>query len=387
MTVRARGVFARRSRLRAVASTLTLLGAGLGATACGSESAETAPEAAPSGWLELTVAQEERAGLVVENLAADDFALPVEVPAEVGPPDTARASFGSIVEGRVERIDVVSGDEVSEGDALIFIHSHEMMDARMELTAAEAELSYAANALARSERLFEAGAVSREEFERHAVDHEAAQAQVRRASEMVEHLDPSGDDLVTVRAPRDGVVLAVHVEPGQAVVPGDPLVEVGAPRPLWATAHLPEEHVAWLSPGAEARVMVDAVSGQALAGRVVRVGGQVDATTRTVEVRVEIADPPPGTRPGMFARVELSEAERRRGVRVPGVAVQQLEGAPVVFVRDGEHRYRAVPVEVFPLGADALLVTGLPDPAAVVVTGAPFLKAMTEQAAGGGDEG
>jgi multidrug efflux pump subunit AcrA (membrane-fusion protein) len=130
-----------------------------------------------------------------------------------------------------------------------------------------------------------------------------------------------------------------------------------------------------------------AFAGDTLAGRLVRVGSRVDRRTRTVEVRVEVLDPPAGARPGMFARVDLLEAERRTGVEVPADAVQQVDGGAVVFVEEGPGRYRTVAVEVHPLGDDRLLVVGLPDPVRVVVAGAPFLKAAAEQGGVGEGEG
>ncbi len=360
----------------------------LATTGCNNAEPDVVGDAgAEPGVVILTAQQMERAGIVARPLQVGAVGVPIEVPGELVVPDTARAVLGSIVEGRVEAVRVVPGDAVRAGDELVLIHSHEMMDARRDLVAAEAELRYAENALARSAQLLQAGAVSREEVERRTADRDAAQADVDRATEMVGHLDPSGDGDVTVRAPRDGVVLAVHVQPSAAVVPGDGLVEVGALRPLWATAHLPEELAAGLQVGAEARVSFLASPADVVEARLVRVGGQVDRLTRTVEVRVEIASPPEGVRPGMFARVELLEAQRRSGMRVPGLAVQQVDGLASVFVDEGEGRYRAVPVDVFPLSDSELLVVGLSEAARVVVEGAPFLKAATEQGGMAEDEG
>lgn len=357
--------------------------------ACGGADDEAALAATPqeAGVVVLTEAQRSRAAVSVQELTAVETAVPVSVPAEVHPPDTARAVIGSIVEGRVEQVRVVPGDEVRAGDVLVLIHAHEMMEAQRDLTSARARLEYAERALARSEQLLAAGAVSREEVERRSAERAAAAAEVLRAEDMVGHLDPSPDGDVTVRAPRNGVVLAVHVEPSAAVVPGDPVVEVGALVPLWATAHLPEDHAALLRPGADARIVLHAFPSDTLAARLVRVGSQVDRDTRTVEVRVEVVDPPAGARPGMFARVELLEAERRTGIAVPAEAVQQVEGAPAVFVEEAPGRYRAVGVEVHPVASGRLLVVGLPETARVVVEGAPFLKAASEQGGMAEDEG
>lgn len=368
-------------------SRVAALTVGIVLAACGPTDEAPPVDTPPEGVVRLTAAQAERSGLRVEARAAEEIGAPLRIPAELAPPDTARAVLGSIVEGRIEQVRVLPGDAVSEGDPLVYIHSHEMMDARRDLRAAEAELSYADNALGRSRQLLAAGAVSQEEVERREADRAAAEADVRRAQELVGHLDPSSEGDVTVRALRNGVVLAVHVEPGEAVMPGDPVVEVGALRPLWAVGHVSEDHVAWLAPGLDARIALAAFPGRDFAARLVRVGGQVDALTRTVDVRVEAVELPDGARPGMFAEVELSGADRVRGIVVPGDAVQQLDGVSVVFVEVGELEFRGVPVGVVALGEDRLLVTGLDEAARVVMAGAPFLKAAIEGAAAEGADG
>lgn len=355
---------------------------------CGADE-EPAVPAAPSesGVVILTEAQRTRAGISVRAVSPTEIAVPVSVPAEVNPPDTSRALVGSIVEGRVERLRVLPGDPVEVGDVMVLIHSHEMLDARRDLDAARAEMDYAERALARSLELLAAGAVSREEVERRTADRDAAAAELRRGEEMMRHLDPSSEGDVTVRAPRTGVVLQVFVEPSSTVLPGDALVEVGALTPLWATAHLPEDLAARLRPGGQARVTLQAYPGDTLQARLVRVGGRVDPATRTVEVRVEVLDAPAGARPGMFARVELLEADTRIGVELPGEAVQQVDGEPSVFVEEEPGRYRAVPVQLQPLAGGALLVTGLGEAVRVVVGGAPFLKATADRGGEVEDQG
>ncbi len=355
--------------------------------ACGG--AEPEAEAAPpgDGTVTLTETQRASAGIRVAEVSPAEIRVPVVLPAELAPPDTALARIGSIVEGRVERVVVVPGDEVRAGQALAYVHSHELADATRDLTSAAADLEYAQAAFDRSSALLDAGAVAAEEVERRRADLDRARAEHVRATEMVDHLDPSPDGDVTVRAPRAGQVLEVFVEPSAAVVPGDPLVEVGSVDHLWATAYVSEDHAARLRPGAEARITLRALPGDTVAGRVIRVGGRVDPATRTVEIRVDVPSPPTGARPGMYATVELRGAESRTAVVVPADAVQFYEGRDVVLVEVTEGRYRPVPVSVMPVGEGRIAVEGIEVGTRVVVEGAYFVRASLEQGGLADEEG
>jgi len=353
---------------------------------CAEGEPDPLPPTATDGTVTLTEGQRAAADLRVEAVTPTEIRIPVRLPAELGPPDTALARIGSIVEGRVERILVVPGDDVRAGQALAYIHSHELIDAVSELAGAEADLAFVQGAFTRSETLLAAGAVPREEVERRRADLESARAERARADEMVSHLDPSADGDVTVRAPRAGQVLAVFVEPSGAVVPGDPLFEVGAVDHLWATAFVPEDHAATLRPGAMARVTLRSLPGDTVDGRLIRVGGRVDPATRTLEIRVDVPAPPEGARPGMYATVELSGADSRMAVLLPSDAVQRWDGSDVVIVEVEAGRYRPQAVTVTPVPDGQLAVEGLAAGTRVVVSGAYFVRAALEQG-GAAEEG
>ncbi len=359
--------------------TLVVLVCAMSFAACGDDAALPSPPADSDGSVTLSEAQQAAAGLRVEVVTPGEVRIPVHLPAELAPPDTALARIGSIVEGRVVRVLVVPGDEVRAGQALAYIHSHELADARRDLGAAEAGLEYAEAAFVRSEALLTAGAVPREEVERRSAELRGARAEHVRALEILAHLDPSPDGDVTVRAPRPGQVLSVWAEPSATVVPGDPLIEVGSVDHLWATAFVSEDHAVRLQPGADAWVTLRAIPSDTVAGRLIRVGGRVDAATRTIEIRVDVPNPPRGARPGMYATVMLQGAEARHGVLLPADAVQYWEGGNVVLVEVEPGRYQPVAVSVTPVGNGQLAVEGLTAGMRVVVEGAYFVRSALEQ--------
>lgn len=359
--------------------TIALFAGSLIVVACGSDAPpmETAaPD--PGGVIQLSEAQVAAADLRWETVAPAALRETVRVPGSVNPPDTAQASVGSIVEGRVVRVRVVPGDRVRAGQSLVEIHSHELSDARAALTRAEAQLEYQQEATERAERLHEAGAISLEELQRRRAESRGAQAEAERAVEMVEHLYPTPEGNTSAVAPQDGTVFEVSARPGQAVVPGTPLLRLGSTDVLWVTAFVPEGTSAYLEPGDVVEVVFQAPAGLTAHARLVRVGGYVDPANRSVEMRFELLDPPAEIRPGAFATVEVTTTASFTGVELPEAAAVRMGTDDVVFVALGDGRFEPHAVTVRSLRPGFVAVEGLEAGLQVVVDGAYFLKSAAE---------
>ena len=353
---------------------LTLVGA------AGCRSHDPAPLVArpPAGTVVLSEAQMTRAGIVIDTTRLETVSLPLSVAGTVVTPDPLTASVGSIVEGRIERVLVLPGDRVAAGDPLVHIHSHELATAQRDLAAAAAEHAVAEAAYRRSARLLAAEAVSQEEVERRAATLEQARAELERSREVVDHLHPSPDGDVVVRAPRSGVVFAVKIRSGEAVVVGAPLVDLGDASRLWVTGFIPENAVVNVGPAATVVVSFDALPGVRVEGRVVRMGGVVDSIRRAVEVRIELERVPPGVRPGMFASLLVPAADPAERVVLPADAVQRTQEGDAVFVVDGPGTFRLHRVRAAALPDGRMAVELLPAGLPVVVKGAYALKSELE---------
>lgn len=344
-------------------------------------------EPVPDGTVRLSDAQMRAAGIVTAVLEARTVRQPVRVPGSVQSPDTAQVAVGSIVEGRVTAVRVLPGDRVRSGQPLVEIHSHEMASAERDRAAAQAELDFHSNALARSEQLLAAGAVALEEVERRRADFLGAQAELARATEMVEHLAPSAAGNVQALAPRAGVVFSVDVRPGEAVLPGTPLLEMGSTDVLWVTAFVPENTSSALAVGDEVEVRFRSLPGTVVTARLVRQGDFVDPTNRSVEMRFELDSIPAGVRPGSFAVVDVLASEAFEAIELDQSAAVRIDDEDVVFVAEGTGVYRAVAVTAVPVREGRVAVRGVPAGAEIVTEGAYFLKAALEVAAAGGEGG
>jgi cobalt-zinc-cadmium efflux system membrane fusion protein len=285
----------------------------------------------------------------------------------------------------VEKVDVLPGDRVLSGAPLVHIHSHELATAARDLATAEAEATYARAAYDRSARLLAMEAVSQEEVDRRLSQVSVAEAELQRSQEIVRHLSPSPDGQVVVRAPRGGTVFDVKVRPGEAVVVGTPLVDLGDASRLWVTGFLPENAVFGVSAGSLIAVTFDALPGTAISGRVVRIGGMVDSLRRAVEVRVQLDSVPAGVRPGMFAAMLVPAAAPAERVVLPAEAVQRINGGDAVFLAEQPGSYRMRPVKATELPDGRMAVEDLPAGVLLVVRGAYALKSQLESPAAGGE--
>ncbi len=320
-------------------------------------------------------------------------------PARIIMDPTATEALGAIVEGRVMTVTAQPGDLVRRGQLLVTIHSHEMMDARAGLAAAEAGVTRArtASTLAlsaseRAERLLAARALSQAELERAIAARDdaratmnQAEAELTRATEFLSHLLGDGPDLpgvdphyVLVRSPFDGVLVARHSEPGNVVTLGAPLVTVSRTASLVLLARLPETQVGNVGMGSTIDFTVDALPGRRFTANVSRISPVVDSVTRSMELRANVAGQ--GVlRPEMFATAEVLGPPGPPVLSVPAEAVQALAGDTVVvtYEQRGEGALlEAVPVRVGRrTGGRVEIVAGLAEGTRVITKGAAIAKA------------
>ena len=139
-------------------------------------------------------------------------------------------------------------------------------------------------------------------------------------------------------------------------------------------------------------VGVDAFPEQAFGGKVSYLSDQVDGDTRTVRARIDVENPVRQLRPGMFARVRISdphqgpEGELERSLVVPEACVQRDGKELIAFVRLSDHRFERREVTVGRKGQGLVeIVAGLHSGEEVVSEGAFLLKSeVSKENLGGG---
>ena len=149
---------------------------------------------------------------------------------------------------------------------------------------------------------------------------------------------------MTIVSPADGVVAELAVREGATVTAGAPLYRINGMSTVWLNAEIPETAAAQVRPGNAVEARSAAWPGVTFKGKVGAVLSEVNPATRTLTARIELANPGERLAPGMFATVTLAPATRQSALLVPSDAVIQTGERSVVFVAEGDGRFKAVDV-------------------------------------------
>ena len=178
-------------------------------------------------------------------------------------------------------------------------------------------------------------------------------------------------------SPIDGVVSELNAREGMTVMAGAPLFRINGLATVWVNAEVPEAVASHVRPGNRVRARATALPGKSFGGRVGAILPEVNPTTRTLKVRIELANPGFELVPGMFATLDFEPGAAREALLVPSEAVIRTGERAVVIVAsagpDGGQQLR--PVDVKP-GAESNGMTEIREGLAAgqkVVTSGQFL--------------
>jgi len=296
------------------------------------------------------------------------------------------------------------GQVVKKGQVLAFLVPRlggETDHATLEAAAAKARiaLEQAKRERERMESLFKDEAVAEKRLLEAranegivAAEHDAARQRLGQYG--------SGGGGIALRSPIDGVIADVTVAPGAFAAEGAPLIHIANTGKLWLEARVPESDIGRIGTPSGAWFAADGFTGsftietgkitndlavvvgqpsqmasRFINGKLVAVGGVVDAATRTVPVIFEFANPDRALRLGMTAKVYLFAGGSREGVLVPAGAVQDESGTNVVYVQTGGESFERRIVQVGTRDGERLEIrAGLEAGERVVAKGAYLIR-------------
>ncbi len=147
----------------------------------------------------------------------------------------------------------------------------------------------------------------------------------------------------TVVAPIAGALTALDIRQGMTIMPGAPLATINGLSPVWLIVSLSQADVALARPGARVTATLPAYAGEAFVGRVETVLPAANPATRTVEVRIVLANREGALRPGMTAEARLEEAAQS-ALMIPAEAVIRTGTRSIAIVVQDDGSY--APTEV-----------------------------------------
>jgi len=269
-------------------------------------------------------------------------------------------------EGWVERLFVnATGQPVAKGQPLFEVYSPELVSAQREYVIAAQGI----------EAVREASPEVQASMRRLS---ESTLARLRNwdiSEDQLRELARSGGARRTLvfRSPAAGIVLEKKALQGMRFMPGETLYEVADLSRVWVLADLFEQDIGLVRTGARAKVTISAYPDRSFEGFITYVYPTLKAETRTIPVRLELANPQHLLKPAMFAQVELRVAAPAAVVTVPSSAVLDSGVRRIVLVDLGEGRFEPREVRTGARGEDRIEITAGVKEGESVVVAANFL--------------
>jgi len=249
----------------------------------------------------------------------------------VVPEDSAGVS--AKLPGYIKRVLVDEGDYVKKGQLVVVIDPVNMKEeinsaenalnrAREMYEAAVSEYDLASKRYERYKRLLSDGAVSRDEFDEIEAMFKAARSKLGAARASVEIAKARLRSLKSelsyfeIRAPFEGRVASVDVDPGDLAKPGDRLLQIYRP-PYYVEVRLPERMMNKVAVGSRIKVNIETL-GITTHATVTEIEPAVNPETRTFGVKAKL----PGEQfvVGLMAKVYFKKHDGMR-LMVPASSI------------------------------------------------------------------
>ncbi|MCG2665756.1 efflux RND transporter periplasmic adaptor subunit [Bradyrhizobium sp. GCM10023182] len=180
---------------------------------------------------------------------------------------------------------------------------------------------------------------------------------------------------VTVQwsAPRDGIVLERNAIEGMRANPGDVLFRIADTSVVWALVDVAERDLGNIAVGQPVTVRARSFAGRTFAGKIAVIYPQVNRDTRTVRVRIELANPDAALLPDMYVDADIDTADATPVLAVPDSSVLDTGSRQAVLVDKGEGRFEPREVKLGRRGGGYVEVRDGLAAGEAVVTSANFL--------------
>jgi len=301
-----------------------------------------------------------------------------------------RVEIGSQITGIIADVVVREGERVKAGQPLVRLEDSELKGvvvqaqgaleqaqahvrqlaemtlptARETLSGAQATLQDAQSTYERTARLNANGYAPRSALDEVQKNLDLAKAQMRSAQLQIFNASPGGSDYVyaqtqvaqaratldtalsrlsyaTIVAPRDGVLIRRSVEQGSVAQPGKVLLVLAPDGETQLVIDIDERNLGLIALGQTAVASADAYPDQRFAAKISYINPAVDIARASVQVKLNVPEPPAYLRQDMTVSVDVEVARRDSTLILPWRAVRDgISTAPwILGIRDG-HAYK-----------------------------------------------
>ncbi|ABF39453.1 secretion protein HlyD [Candidatus Koribacter versatilis Ellin345] len=289
------------------------------------------------------------------------------------------------VSGPVSRVVVVPGQNVHQGEPMLYVASPDFSQLRTNYLKAKDAYALSQKAFARAKDLYDHHAISEQNLE------QAESAEVQAGGDLVAAqsalkvlgiTDP--DELVRtaptfevpVKAPISGLVVEQNVAVGQLIQPGSTqCFTISDVSTVWVLVNVYQKDLPYVRVGDTVEIQTDAYP-DVFHGRISYIAASLDPNTRTLQARIETNNPGGKLKKDMYVTATVNAGEIKNALVLPDAAIlRDNENQPFVYTETASEQFGRRPVTLGEsVNGKTEITSGLKTGDKVVGNGSLFLQ-------------
>ncbi|QJW89923.1 efflux RND transporter periplasmic adaptor subunit [Spirosoma taeanense] len=280
-----------------------------------------------------------------------------------------------LVGGNVRDVRAELGDYVQKGQTLAIIQSGEVAGYNSELTQAQAELRLAQKNLQVAQDMFADKLSSERDVLAARKEVEREQAELARLKEVLQIYGADQQSQSLVKAPISGYVLEKNINRGTQLRSDDAnaVFTISQLNEIWVLANVNESDIGRIKTGLSAQIQTLSYPDRVFHGTVDKVYNVLDQSTKTMQIRVRLANEQMLLKPGMNASVTLSFEEGGTLPVIPAKALIFDKSKQFVMVFHDRKRIDTREVQVYRSQGDVAYIRSGLKPGERVITQSQLL--------------
>lgn len=319
----------------------------------------------------INAVSQQAAGITTINLQPQALTALIPAPGEVIPNANLTTKVTTRVAAQVIKRWVQEGQHVKAGDVLATLSSVDMakVQGNLLLATQEWERVKSLGKDAISGKRYSEAQVAYQQAYSTALSYGMTETEIAELLRVQKPSQAKGE--FNLLATRDGTVFNINFTEGELIEPGFILLQIVDEKTVWVDAKLPPDLVKPVKINNIARILV---SGRTLIGRVIQIHHQLDETTRTQSIRLEIPNVDDLLHPGQFVNCRIETGLPKPVMALPINAVLRTsDGDWAVYVEKQPGYFQQVEVKVIETIDGEIVIEGIPPGTLVVTNGAFFV--------------
>jgi RND family efflux transporter MFP subunit len=314
---------------------------------------ETKPE---TGSITVTKTQFQSSGMQIASPVEQDFDVTINSSGKIDVPPQNRVQITSFVGGYIKSTNLLVGDKVKKGQALLTLENTEYLDIQKDYLEVAKQINYLKSEFDRQKTLYDEKITSQKNYLKAESDYSRTNGMYQSLKAKLKLLNINPSDVekgkltstVTLYAPISGDIVVMNGNVGMHVSPSDVILEIVDTNHLHLELSVFEKDILNVKVGQKIAFTVPEASKEVFDAEVHLVGKSIEGNDRTINVHGHLDNTiKQKLLTGMFVEAKI-KVSSKKGLAIPTESVISENDKNYVLLfendKDNQFSFKKVPV-------------------------------------------